>query len=97
MLTSDANLPVALEAAKVVGMGRERIFIFNDAPLEGQGLGEDNVKEGVRHWKHLIASPEVGRTFAWENLTPEQAMTRTAALNYSSGTTGRTSFLQWLP
>jgi 4-coumarate--CoA ligase len=87
LLASDANLNVAIEGAKMAGMGREWIFIFNDALLEGDGRGEDNKKEGVRHWKHLIASPGIGKRFVWEDLTPEEAMSTTAVLNYSSGTT----------
>jgi 4-coumarate--CoA ligase len=88
MLSSDANLPVALEAAEHAGITRDQIFLFNDDPLLRDGSGNDNKKEGIRHWKYLIASPERGAKFTWEDLTPEQSMTRTAALNYSSGTTG---------
>lgn len=88
MLASDKNITVALAAADAVGMERQRVFIFNNAPLEAEGGGEDMPKEGVRHWKHLIALPAIGRAFTWEDLTPQQAMTRTAAMNFSSGTTG---------
>jgi 4-coumarate--CoA ligase len=88
MLASDGNLSVALEAADAIGMERQRVFLFNDAPLGLEGGGEDMTKEGVRHWKHLIASPAIGRAFTWEDLTPEQAMNWTAGMNFSSGTTG---------
>jgi 4-coumarate--CoA ligase len=46
MLVSEANLQTGLKAASMAGMSRERIYIFNDAPLERPGGGQDNEKEG---------------------------------------------------
>ena len=85
LLTSRENLKVALDAAKIAGMGREHVFIFDDAPLERDGSGEDDVTEKVRHWKHLIASKTVGGRLAWPELSPEASKSTTAAIVFSSG------------
>jgi 4-coumarate--CoA ligase len=85
LLVSDANLACALEAAKAAALGRRRIFLFNDAPLEREGGGQDNTKEKVRHWKHLLVSKEVGSHFTWAELTPKAAKETTAGLIFSSG------------
>jgi 4-coumarate--CoA ligase len=78
----DGSLHVGLEAAKINGMGKDRIFIFDDEALEGTGKS----RLGVRNWRALIASVQEGEQFAWVD-TKNPADT-TAALNYSSGTTG---------
>ena len=82
------QLPVALEAAKIAGMDRERVFLFDNEPLRIERGGEDVSREGggvVRHWKALLASEEVGRRYVWEDLSPEEAKTKTAILIFSSG------------
>ncbi|KAJ5128074.1 hypothetical protein N7448_008853 [Penicillium atrosanguineum] len=88
MLTSEVNLACALEAAKMTGMGLERVFLFNDAPLIKDGGGDDNFKTKVKHWKHLLAPKEVGRRFVWKKLTPEESKSTTVYTVMTSGTTG---------
>lgn len=86
LITAEGSLETALEAAQSIGMDKSRIFLFDDgvATFRGTGAG----KQEIRHWSHLIASPEEGAAFAWENLTTDDQFNRTASLNYSSGTTG---------
>jgi 4-coumarate--CoA ligase len=85
LLVSPGNLKKALEAAKYTGLAREKIFLFDDAPLLRQDGGEDDKESGVRHWKYLISSEEVGRQFQWEELTGKEAKKRTVGLSFSSG------------
>ena len=85
LLVGSANLTAGLEAAKLIGMGRERIFLFDDAPLEKDGSGEDPSETGVRHWRYLLASKDEGRDFVWEELSPEASKTRGVGLMFSSG------------
>lgn len=85
MLVSDVTLACALEAAKMVGMGRERVFVFNDAPLIKDNGGDDDSKTGVKHWKHLLAPKEVGRRFVWKELTPEESKSTTVYTIMTSG------------
>lgn len=85
LLTIEASLAVALEAASSAGMPHDKIFIFDNAPLNNI-KGTD--KKGIRHWDHLIASPEVGRRFAWKECVTIEETNQTVVLNYSSGTTG---------
>lgn len=85
MLASEVTLACALEAAEMVGMGRERVFVFNDAPLIKDGGGDDDSKTGVKHWKHLLAPKEVGRRFVWKELTPEESKSTTVYTIMTSG------------
>ncbi|KAI9680666.1 MAG: hypothetical protein M1817_004106 [Caeruleum heppii] len=84
LLTARESLQTAVDAASLAGLGRERVFLFDDAPLDGEGLDLD----GTRHWRRLIARSEVGEAFSWEQLATDEDLDRTVALNYSSGTTG---------
>ncbi|CAL5871709.1 uncharacterized protein PFLUO_LOCUS5962 [Penicillium psychrofluorescens] len=85
LICARASLDAGLEAAQLAGIGRDRVFVFDDALYDGRGVGE----KGCQYWGELVASPEEGQGFAWEELsTPELADT-ILALNYSSGTTGR--------
>jgi len=85
IIASEVTLACALEAAKMVGMGHERVFVFNDAPLIKDGGGDDDLKTGVKHWKHLLASKEVGRRFIWKKLTPEESKSTTVYTIMTSG------------
>ncbi|KAI9845170.1 MAG: hypothetical protein M1837_005055 [Sclerophora amabilis] len=84
LLVAGEALDTGLEAAKIGKMGKDRVFTFDDAVFDGKGQG----RLGTRHWKHLIASPETGERFQWEEVSTLAGANRTAALNYSSGTTG---------
>ncbi|KAJ9638944.1 hypothetical protein H2199_006805 [Coniosporium tulheliwenetii] len=90
LITAEASLATALEAADAVGMRHDRIFVFNDNETDeasGPNVQQDRPK-GVRHWSHLLAPASSARIFAWEALTTPSQTSRTIALNYSSGTTG---------
>ena len=84
LLAGEAYLKTALEGARLAGLRRDQVFIFDKAPFDGHG--ED--KDGIRHWEQLIASPEVGRRYVWEDCTTREQADRTIILLYSSGTTG---------
>ncbi|KAJ6006770.1 hypothetical protein N7451_004714 [Penicillium sp. IBT 35674x] len=88
MLASEVTLACALEAAKMVGMERERVFVFDNAPLIKDGGGNDNIKLKVKHWKHLLAPKEIGRRFNWKKLDPGESKSTTAYMVMTSGTTG---------
>lgn len=85
-IAAEASLDTALDAAKQIGFGEDRIFLFDDgvATWEGRGQGKGN----VRHWTTLLASEEEGKRFKWAELSTPEELDRTVALNYSSGTTG---------
>ncbi|RDI83253.1 hypothetical protein Vi05172_g6535 [Venturia inaequalis] len=86
LITSEASTETAAAAAKLANLQESSVFVQDDgfATFEGRGQGVAN----MRHWTQLVASEDVGRRFQWEDLTPEEAATTTATLNYSSGTTG---------
>ncbi|KAF7170699.1 hypothetical protein CNMCM6106_005298 [Aspergillus hiratsukae] len=85
LLCADVSLDVGIEAAKIAGVGRDRVFVFNNAIFDGQGEG----RKGCRYWGELVATVEEGSRFVWDELTTPEEADRTLALNYSSGTTGR--------
>lgn len=85
MLASEATLACALEAAKMVGMERERVFVFNNAPLIKDGGGDDNIELEVKHWRHFLAPKEIGRRFMWKKLSPEESKSTTAYVVMTSG------------
>lgn len=87
LLCADATLDTGIEAAKMIGMPLERVYIFNDANFHGTISPETLESKGCRHWSSLLASPEDAASFAWDDLRGE-ASRATLALNYSSGTTG---------
>jgi acyl-CoA synthetase (AMP-forming)/AMP-acid ligase II len=86
LICSDASLATGLEAAKLVGMGEDQVFAFDDgvATFEGRAGSVGN----VRHWTNLLASPADGRKFEWEEQQSDDFLNQTVVLNYSSGTTG---------
>ncbi|CEL05584.1 Putative 4-coumarate-CoA ligase [Aspergillus calidoustus] len=85
LLCAEDSLNTGIEAAKLAGLGQDKVFVFNNAIFDGKG----EAKQGCRYWGDLVATVEESTGFAWEDLnTPEKSST-TLALNYSSGTTGR--------
>ncbi|KAE8327186.1 hypothetical protein BDV39DRAFT_193085 [Aspergillus sergii] len=85
MICARASLDTGLEAARLVGLGRDRVFVFDNTLYDGHGVGEKT----CRYWGELVVSPEEGEGFAWDELSTPELADRTLALNYSSGTTGR--------
>ncbi|KAB8261485.1 hypothetical protein BDV32DRAFT_37419 [Aspergillus pseudonomiae] len=84
LICARASLDTALEAARLVGMSRDKVFVFDNTLYDGHGVGE----KGCRYWGELVATPEEGAGFAWDELRTPELADRTLALNYSSGTTG---------
>ncbi|KAJ9607984.1 hypothetical protein H2200_008063 [Cladophialophora chaetospira] len=79
----------ALEAADIVGFDKSRIFLFAELPMDHSiSIPEPASSCNAPHWARLIANPDVGRRFDWEERNTTQFSERTAILIYSSGTTG---------
>lgn len=86
LICAEGSLETGLVAAESIRMPRDRIFVFDDGAATFERRGRD--VQGIQHWNSLLASPEAGRSFVWEELSTEEELNRTIALNYSSGTTG---------
>lgn len=82
LVCAEGSLELGIEAAGMVGMGKENIFCFDDEIFEETG----NSRLGVRNWADLVESEEVGESFRWYE--PEDPKEAICCLNYSSGTTG---------
>lgn len=86
LLCADASLDTGIEAATMIGMPLDRVFVFNHANFE-PSASPIAPHKGCQHWSTLLASPEDAASFAWDDLRGDASNT-TLALNYSSGTTG---------
>lgn len=85
LICASVSLDTGIEAANLAGLSRDRVFVFDNAIYDGAG----QARSGCRYWGDLVASPEEGAGFAWEELSTPELADRTLVLNYSSGTTGR--------
>ncbi|KAI5849317.1 hypothetical protein DFP73DRAFT_288277 [Morchella snyderi] len=91
LLVSVGSIDVGIEAAKMVGLDPEKVFVFDDGLYVDDDGGivrwatRERVK-GLRHWSDIVMAGN--DKFAWEELITEEEANRTAAINYSSGTTG---------
>ncbi|KAB8202201.1 hypothetical protein BDV34DRAFT_237049 [Aspergillus parasiticus] len=72
ILASQETLICALEAAKMVGIGRGRVYMFNHAPLAKDGSGNDDFKTGI------------DRSFYWKRLTPSESKSTTVYMIMTS-------------
>ncbi|OIW26049.1 4-coumarate-CoA ligase [Coniochaeta ligniaria NRRL 30616] len=80
LLSHPAHLPLALRAASAAGIPQSHIFQFSDVP--------NAPLHGIPDWRALIGSESQGASYVWPELTPAQARSAVATINYSSGTTG---------
>ncbi|CEL06997.1 hypothetical protein ASPCAL10164 [Aspergillus calidoustus] len=84
ILFAPPDVDTVRAAAEELGIPNERLFIVDEALDNSEttlAVG------GIRHWSSLLDTP--GRaTYEWPKLSPEEAMTTTAFLIYTSGITG---------
>ncbi|KAJ5806640.1 uncharacterized protein N7503_004242 [Penicillium pulvis] len=85
LICAAGSLDTGLEAAKLAGLPRESVYVFDSGVYDNTG----SAKDGCPYWGDLIASPEEGAKFVWDELSTPELADRTLVLNYSSGTTGR--------
>ncbi|KAL2785965.1 acetyl-CoA synthetase-like protein [Aspergillus keveii] len=83
LISSSDKLGVARKAAKKVGLPLERVLVL------GHKESPTNQQSSIRPWTDIWASPEEAKCWTWERITTkEEAISTTAIINYSSGTTG---------
>lgn len=86
ILAAPSCFRMALDAADAVGLGRERVFLFEDVDV--RTFATATTTGPGQSWMKLFPSPTESANFAWEKLPTREASRRTALLAYSSGTTG---------
>lgn len=69
-----------VEAAAKAGIPKSRIFQFSDEP--------NPVRDGIQDWRSILPPYEEAFSWQWPVLTPHEATTTVATINFSSGTTG---------
>ncbi|KAF2220754.1 hypothetical protein BDZ85DRAFT_267091 [Elsinoe ampelina] len=82
ILVEPPYLSTVLAAASKSNFPRDRIFLFSDSSC--------SPSNGVKDWSTFLpspASPKV-KSWSWHRMDAHESRTRTAVLNYSSGTTG---------
>ncbi|KAI2630101.1 acetyl-CoA synthetase-like protein [Xylaria nigripes] len=83
LIAADASMEIAMEAAELAGLPKDRVYSFDATPMQGQ---RGNPRLGSRHWTELLAPEADAAKFDWvEPADPKEAA---CCLNYSSGTTG---------
>ncbi|KAM5369315.1 hypothetical protein ACJZ2D_009034 [Fusarium nematophilum] len=80
VLVHPKMLDTMLEAASKAGLSKDRIFQFSDT--------ESPLHAGVKDWRVMLGTPTQGDSWQWPELSPQEATTTIATINYSSGTTG---------
>lgn len=90
LLAADNCIDRALHGAKLAGVDLNRVFQFQDISLDEETNRREKFLSShqLQHWKQLIAAPDVGKQFEWEEFRTPQLANRTIILIYSSGTTG---------
>lgn len=79
ILAHPSLIETAVEAARRVGLAKNRIFQFSDEPCAPL--------DGVVDWRKMIGSESDGESWHWDDMTSTARQT-IATINYSSGTTG---------
>lgn len=95
LVVAEAALDTALEAAKEIGLPKNKIFVFGGDSTGAEVTQSANPKpgkagrrpDGVRHWTELLAS-NLEKAKTWDWIEPSSPESTTCCLNYSSGTTG---------
>ncbi|KAJ5771322.1 uncharacterized protein N7511_003373 [Penicillium nucicola] len=87
LLCATASLATGLEAAQLANLPMTSVFAFDNGVYDGQTSPPPNCP--CPYWSDLLASPAEGAAFTWDDLNTPSLSSRTLALNYSSGTTGR--------
>ena len=82
LICADGSLELGVEAAASIGIGKDRVFRFDESLFEGTGKS----RLGVKNWATLMETEDVGRRFSWHE--PKDPKDAVCCLNYSSGTTG---------
>jgi 4-coumarate--CoA ligase len=67
----------ALAAASKAGVPKSGLYLFSDQQ-------HDSI-DGVQDWRTMIGTEEEGRDWKWRKLSPEESVTQTATVNFSSG------------
>jgi 4-coumarate--CoA ligase len=80
LLVHPSLLDTAIAAAKQANLPLNRLFQFNDSPSPAS--------KGVQDWFSILGSDDAANSYQWPKLSPEEARTTIATINYSSGTTG---------
>ena len=80
LLVEPIFLDTVLKAAEQSGLSRNRIFLFSDKSCE--------TTQGIKDWRTILASDDEAQRWQWPTISSVDCKRRTAALNYSSGTTG---------
>lgn len=80
LLVHPSLLDTAIAAAQKAKLPRDRLFQFNDTPSPAS--------HGVQDWFSILGSDAAAQAYQWPKLSPEEALSTIATINYSSGTTG---------
>lgn len=81
IIVHSSILTTVLEASQAAGIKKERIFQIPDRRTSTS-------QESIPELRSILCSPSEAEAFEWLDLDGEAAKNTTAAINFSSGTTG---------
>jgi 4-coumarate--CoA ligase len=70
-------IQTALAAASKAGIPKSRLYLFSDQ--------QHYSIDGVQDWRTIIGTEQEGKNWEWRKLSPEESVTQTATVNFSSG------------
>jgi hypothetical protein len=70
-------IQTALAAASKAGVPKSRLYLFSDQ--------QHDPIDGVQDWRTMIGTEQEGKNWEWRKLSPEESVTQTATVNFSSG------------
>ena len=92
MIAGHAGVETAVTAAEAAGVHKSRVYAFDNSLIsDGGDFKWDShdaglvTKHGIRHWRELVSESD---DYVWKRFTTPSEANTTAAINYSSGTTG---------
>lgn len=90
LFTNRHLLPTALEAAEKAGLPKNRIFVFDDDIIDGNGYPEGE----IQHFQTMAASDEDASNFRYKCLLSQRKYNHTIMIMFTSGTTGEPKGVQ---
>ena len=80
MLAHPALIKTAQSAAKIAGLPRQCLYLFDDEAVEPI--------DGIEDWRSFVGNQQAGEKYQWTKLDMESSKKTVATVNFSSGTTG---------
>ena len=84
VLCAEASLDTVVEAAKAIGLTKDRIMYFDtDVIFQENGTNKPNLK-GVEYWSKVFAAEDEARSYQWPELKGESSIVGSILMEISN-------------